>query len=292
MSIFKGCATALITPFTENGVDFDAFGRLIDFQIESGIDALVIGGTTGEPATMTKDEKIEVIRFGLEKIANRVPAIVGTGCNNTAEAISFSKVAQDLGADALLIVTPYYNKCTQTGLIAHYTAIADSVNLPIICYNVPGRTGVNLLPATFAELAKHKNIVAIKEACGNMEQICETIRLCEGLADVISGDDAITVPIMSVGGIGVISVVSNIAPKYMHDMTQGFLQNKTQDARKMQLRINPLVKAMFCEVNPIPVKYAASLLGFGKNVLRLPLTPLSDSNQAVVKSLMTELNLI
>ncbi len=292
MSIFKGCATALITPFTENGVDFDAFRRLIDFQIESGIDALVIGGTTGEPATMTKDEKIEVIRFGLEKISKRVPAIVGTGCNNTAEAISFSKVAQDLGADALLIVTPYYNKCTQTGLIAHYTAIADSVSLPIICYNVPGRTGVNLLPATFAELAKHKNIVAIKEACGNMEQICETIRLCDGLADVISGDDAITVPIMSVGGIGVISVVSNIAPKYMRDMTHCFLQNKTQDARKMQLRINPLVKAMFCEVNPIPVKYAASLLGFGKNVLRLPLTPLSDSNQATVKSLMAELNLL
>lgn len=292
MSIFKGCATALITPFTENGVDFDAFGRLIEFQIESGIDALVIGGTTGEPATMTKEERIEVIRFGLSKIAKRVPVIVGTGCNNTAEVISYSKTVENLGADALLIVTPYYNKCTQNGLIAHYTAIADSVNTPIICYNVPGRTGVNLLPATFAELAKHKNIVAIKEACGNMEQICETIRLSEGFAEVISGDDAITIPIMSVGGIGVISVVSNIAPKYMHEMTQNYLNQKQSDAAKMQLGINPLVKAMFCEVNPIPVKYAASLLGFGKNILRLPLTPLSDSNKTTVKSLMEELSIL
>lgn len=255
MSVFKGCATALVTPFTKDGIDFEAYGRLIDFQIENGVDALVIVGTTGEPATMTSDERLAVIDFAVRRIAKRVPAIVGTGGNNTADVIAYSKKAEALGADALLVVTPYYNKCTQNGLIAHYNAVADSVNIPIICYNVPGRTGVNILPKTFAEIAKHKNIVGIKEACGNMEQISETALLCDGLADVISGDDGITVPIMSIGGTGVISVASNIAPKYVSEMTGKFLSGDTIAAGNMQLKLLPLVKALFSEVNPIPAKY-------------------------------------
>ncbi|MEG1612818.1 MAG: 4-hydroxy-tetrahydrodipicolinate synthase [Clostridia bacterium] len=292
MSIFKGCATALVTPFTADGVDYEAYGRLIDFQIANDIDALVVAGTTGEPSTMTKDEKLEVIRFAIKRINRRVPVIVGTGGNNTSEVILHSQAVEKLGADALLIVTPYYNKCTQRGLIAHYTAIAESVSAPIICYNVPGRTGVNILPQTFAEIAKLKNIVAIKEASGNMEQISETIRLSDGLADVISGDDGITVPIMSVGGSGVISVASNVAPKFMHDMTVAYLNGETTKAGKMQLQILPLVKALFSEVNPIPVKYGVSLLGFGSNILRLPLMPITDENAAILKRLMCELNLL
>lgn len=292
MTIFKGCATALITPFNKNGIDFDAFGNLIEFQIENDIDALVVCGTTGEPATMTKEEKLAVIDFAIKKTQKRKPLIVGTGGNNTAEAVAFSKEVENLGADALLVVTPYYNKCTQNGLIAYYKAIAESVSLPIICYNVPGRTGVNILPSTFAEIAKIENIAAIKEASGNMEQICETARLSQGLATVYSGDDAITVPVLSIGGSGVISVASNIVPKYMHNMVENFMSGNTVEAGRMQLNINPLVKALFSEVNPIPVKCAASLMGLCENIVRSPLTVMEEATTAKLAYIMQNLDLI
>ena len=221
--IFKGTATALITPFTESGVDFDALDKLLDAQVAGGVSAVVVLGTTGEPATMTAAEKKAVIEFSVKKLKGVIPVIVGTGSNSTAAAIENSVQAEKLGADAILVVTPYYNKATQAGLIAHYTAIADAVNIPIICYNVPGRTGVNLLPATFAKMAEHRNIAAIKEASGNMEQIEEAIRLSEGKAVVYSGDDGITVPLMAMGGMGVISVASNVAPKFTSEMTSAML---------------------------------------------------------------------
>ncbi len=288
MSIFTGCATALVTPFTADGVDFDAFGRFIDFQIDGGVSALVVLGTTGEAATMTEDEKIATVKFAIEKINGRVPVIVGTGSNNTAEAIRYSQKIEALGVDALLVVTPYYNKCTQDGLIAHYTAIADAVHTPIIVYNVPGRTGVNILPATFAEIAKHKNVVAIKEASGNMEQIADTIRLSKGLADVISGDDGITVPIMAVGGTGVISVASNVAPKFVSDTCAAALRGDYKTAGEMQLKLLPLVKSLFSETNPIPAKFAVSEMGFGANLPRLPLTPMTKGNADKLHALMQD----
>lgn len=286
--IFKGTATALITPFTENGIDFHSFDRLLDFQVSSGVNALVILGTTGEPATMTLEEKKSVIDFTVKKLKGKLPIIVGTGSNSTAAAIEMSKLAESMGADALLVVTPYYNKATQGGLIAHFTAIADAVNLPIICYNVPGRTGVNLLPATFAKLAEHKNVVAIKEASGNMEQIEECIRLTRGKADVISGDDGITVPIMAMGGTGVISVASNVIPKFTSDMTAAAIKGDYKTAAEMQLKMLPLVKALFCEVNPIPAKKGAELLGYCNGILRLPLTEMTEDNANKLAELLKE----
>ncbi len=286
--IFKGTATALITPFTENGVDYPSLDALLDFQVANGVDALVILGTTGEPATMSSDEKIGVIKFTLKKLKGKLPIIVGAGSNSTAAAIELSKTAQSLGADALLIVTPYYNKATQDGLIAHFSAIADAVNLPIICYNVPGRTGVNLLPATFAKLAEHKNIAAIKEACGNMEQINECIRLTKGKAVVYSGDDGITIPIMAMGGEGVISVASNVIPKFTSDMTTAMLKGNLKTAAEMQLKMLPLIKSLFCEVNPIPAKRAAEELGLCNGNVRLPLTRMTDTNAKVLIDLLKE----
>lgn len=276
--IFKGTATALITPFTENGVDFASLDALLDDQVKNGVNALVILGTTGEPATMSLDEKKSVIEFTVKKLKGKLPIIVGTGANSTKAAVEMSVLAEKMGADALLVVTPYYNKATQQGLIAHYTAIADAVNLPIICYNVPGRTGVNLLPATFAKIAEHKNIAAIKEASGNMEQIEEAIRLSKGKADVYSGDDGITVPVMAMGGIGVISVASNVAPKFTSDMTSAMLAGDIAKAAEMQLKMLPFVKALFSEVNPIPVKKAAQLKGLCNGILRLPLTEMTEEN--------------
>lgn len=281
--IFKGTATALITPFNDNGVDLESFNRLLDDQLANGIDALVILGTTGEPATMTLDEKKDVIRFTVDKMKGKLPIIVGAGSNSTSSSIEMCRLAEEMGADALLVVTPYYNKCTQAGLIAHYTAIAQSVSLPIICYNVPGRTGVNLLPATFAELAKIDNIVAIKEASGNMEQIEECQRLCRGNAVVYSGDDGLTVPIMAMGGMGVISVASNVIPKFVADMTDEFFRGDLESARDMQLQMLPFVKAIFSEVNPIPVKKAAQLKGLCNGTLRLPLTQMTDASAKVLE---------
>lgn len=276
--IFKGTATAIITPFTEDGVDLIALEAILDDQLKNGVDAVVVLGTTGEPATMTQDEKKAVISLAVKKLKGVIPVIVGTGANSTATAIESSMLAQDLGADALLIVTPYYNKCAQEGIIAHYKAIADKTSLPIICYNVPGRTGVNLLPQTFAKLAEIENIVAIKEASGNMEQIEECLRLCKGKADVYSGDDGITVPVMAMGGLGVISVASNVIPKYVSDMTRAFLDGDMQKARDMQLDMLPLVKLLFCEVNPIPIKKAMQLKGACNGKLRLPLTEMTSQN--------------
>ena len=288
--IFKGTATALITPFTESGVDFESLNKLLDQQVAGGVDALVILGTTGEPATMSLEEKKSVIEFTVKKLKGKLPIIVGTGANSTKAAIEMSVLAEKMGADALLVVTPYYNKATQKGLVAHYTAIADAVNLPIICYNVPGRTGVNLLPATFAEIAEHKNIAAIKEASGNMEQIEEAIRLSRGKADVYSGDDGITVPVMAMGGIGVISVVSNVAPKFTSDMTSAMLAGDIAKAADMQLKMLPFVKAMFSEVNPIPVKKAAELRGLCNGILRLPLTEMTEENTKKLAELLPDFN--
>lgn len=284
--IFKGTATALITPFTRDGVDFESLDRILDDQLAGGVDAVVVLGTTGEPATMTMAEKRAVIEFAVKKLKGKLPVIVGTGANSTAAAVEMSVTAESLGADALLLVTPYYNKATQKGLIAHFTAVADAVHTPIICYNVPGRTGVNMLPATFAELAKHPNIAAIKEASGNMEQIEEAIRLAGDKAVVYSGDDGITVPVMAMGGMGVISVVSNAAPRFTSEMTSAFLSGDLKKAAKMQLEMLPFVRAMFCEVNPIPVKKAMQLRGLCNGILRLPLTEMTAENAAKLEKLM------
>ena len=278
--IFKGTATALITPFTSDGVDFDSFDRILDDQLSGGVDAVVVLGTTGEPATMTAAEKKAVIEFAVKKLKGKLPVIVGTGANSTSAATEMSVLAESLGADALLLVTPYYNKATQQGLIAHFRTVADAVHTPIICYNVPGRTGVNMLPATFAELAEHPNIAAIKEASGNMEQIEEAIRLTEGKAVVYSGDDGITIPVMAMGGMGVISVVSNAAPRFTAEMTSAFLSGDLKKAAKMQLDMLPLVRALFSEVNPIPVKKAMQLRGLCNGTLRLPLTEMTAANAA------------
>lgn len=284
--IFKGTATALITPFTRDGVDFESLERILDDQLAGGVDAVVVLGTTGEPATMTMAEKRAVIEFAVKKLKGKLPVIVGTGANSTAAAVEMSVTAESLGADALLLVTPYYNKATQKGLIAHFTAVADAVHTPIICYNVPGRTGVNMLPATFAELAEHPNIAAIKEASGNMEQIEEAIRLAGDKAVVYSGDDGITVPVMAMGGMGVISVVSNAAPRFTSEMTSAFFSGDLKRAAKMQLEMLPFVRAMFCEVNPIPVKKAMQLRGLCNGILRLPLTEMTAENAAKLEKLM------
>ena len=284
--IFKGTATALITPFTRDGVDFESLDRILDDQLAGGVDAVVVLGTTGEPATMTMAEKRAVIEFAVKKLKGKLPVIVGTGANSTAAAVEMSVTAESLGADALLLVTPYYNKATQKGLIAHFTAVADAVHTPIICYNVPGRTGVNMLPATFAELAEHPNIAAIKEASGNMEQIEEAIRLAGDKAVVYSGDDGITVPVMAMGGMGVISVVSNATPRFTSEMTSAFLSGDLKKAAKMQLEMLPFVRAMFCEVNPIPVKKAMQLRGLCNGILRLPLTEMTAENAAKLEKLM------
>lgn len=284
--IFKGTATALITPFTSDGVDFDSFDRILDDQLSGGVDAVVVLGTTGEPATMTAAEKKAVIEFAVKKLKGKLPVIVGTGANSTSAATEMSVLAESLGADALLLVTPYYNKATQQGLIAHFRTVADAVHTPIICYNVPGRTGVNMLPATFAELAEHPNIAAVKEASGNMEQIEESIRLTEGKAVVYSGDDGITVPVMAMGGMGVISVVSNAAPRFTAEMTSAFLSGDLKKAAKMQLDMLPLVRALFSEVNPIPVKKAMQLRGLCNGTLRLPLTEMTAANAAKLADIL------
>ena len=277
--IFKGMATALVTPMTSDGVDYEALGRLIDFQLENGINALVAVGTTGESATLTPQERKQVISFTIDRVAGRVPVIAGTGTNNTAHAIDFSVSADQAGADALLVVTPYYNKATQKGLIAHFTAIADRVTKPIILYNVPSRTGCNLLPATVAELAKHPNIAAIKEASGNMSQVVDLVARCGEDITVYSGEDGLTVPILSMGGMGTISVLSNVLPKEAVAMTDAFFAGRIQEAAQWQCKLLPLIDCLFSEVNPIPAKAALSAMGFGEEHLRLPLTPMEPENR-------------
>lgn len=280
MAVFKGAGVAIVTPFTENNeVDFEKLGELIEYQIAEGTDSIIICGTTGEASTLTHEEHLECIRYTVNKVAKRVPVIAGTGSNATDTAIYLSKEAQGYGADALLLVTPYYNKATQKGLIAHFTEIAKSVSIPIILYNVPGRTGCNILPQTVAALYKNvDNIVGIKEASGNIAQVAEIMQLTEGKIDLYSGCDEMVVPVLSLGGIGVISVLSNIAPRDTHDMVMNYLNGDVIRSRELQLKYLPLINALFCEVNPIPVKKAVNLMGYQVGALRMPLTEMEPAN--------------
>ncbi len=279
-TVFEGAATAIITPFFEDGsVDYDSFGRLIDFQIAGGIDAIVVAGTTGEGSTLSDEEHREVMRYCVERVAHRVPVIAGTGSNDTAYAIELTKAACEMGADAMLLVTPYYNKATQGGLIKSFSLIADESDKPCILYNVPSRTGCNLAPASVAELAKHPNIVAVKEASGNISQIAEIAALCGDEIDIYSGNDDQIVPIMSLGGKGVISVLSNLLPGETSKMCRLCMEGNYPEAARMQLQYLPLINALFCEVNPIPAKAAMSAMGYGANALRLPLTPMEAKNE-------------
>ena len=291
-TVFTGAATAIITPLTKDGVDYEKFGRLIDWQIAEGIDAIVAVGTTGEGSTLTDAEHKEAIRFCVERVAGRVPVIAGTGSNDTAYAIEMTRFACEAGADAMLLVTPYYNKATQRGLIESFRAIADASTKPCILYNVPSRTGCNLTPASAAVLAEHPNIVAIKEASGNISQIAELAALVGDKMDIYSGNDDQIVPILSLGGKGVISVLSNLMPKATHDMCEFFFNGDIAASRELQLRLIPLVNALFSEVNPIPVKAAMAAMGYCENYLRLPLTTMDPEKEKVLLSLMRDEKLV
>ena len=289
---FKGTATAMITPFyKDGGVNFEAFGRMIEYQIKNGTDALVILGTTGEPSTMTDDEKVAVMKYSIEKIAGRAKVIFGAGSNCTAEAVAASKRAESLGADGLLCVTPYYNKCTQKGIVAYYQAICSAVKIPVIAYNVPARTGVNILPPTAEALAKIPNLAGIKEACGNMEQICETMRRVRPYCDVYSGDDNLNLPILAIGGAGLISVASNIAPKEVKQVYTYVSECKLAEANELEDKLLPLIDACFTEVNPIPVKAGCDMLGLDAGVPRAPLTELEDEHKKIMQNCINKLGL-
>ncbi len=285
-TIFTGAATAIITPMTKDGVDYESYGRLIDWQISEGIDAIVTAGTTGEGSTLTDEEHREVIDFTVRRVGGRVPVIAGTGSNDTDYAIDLTRHACELGADAMLVVSPYYNKATQKGLIASFEKIADNSTKPIILYNVPSRTGCNILPKTAAALSEHPMIVGMKEASGNISQIAELFSLVGDKMDIYSGNDDQIVPIMSLGGKGVISVLSNVLPRESSEMCRRFLSGDTAGAAKMQLHYIPLINALFSEVNPIPVKAAMAAMGFCEDFLRLPLTPMEDENRAKLLSIM------
>ncbi len=290
MTIFKGTATALITPFVNDKVDFESLDKLVDLQLAGGVNALVINGTTGEPTTMTHDERTAVAKFVINKVNKRIPIILGAGSNNTYTAIEYAQEAESLGADAVLVVTPYYNKATQNSLVAHYKAIADSIDIPIIMYNVPGRTGVNMLPETVAKIAGYKNIVAIKEASGKVSQMMEIKHLCGDKIDLYCGDDGITYPCMAVGGIGAISVTSNIIPDYFSSMTTDCLNGHFHSACEKQFNMLHLINALFCEVNPIPVKTAAYWMGLiNSDYMRLPMIKLEKRD--VLSKAMTEFGL-
>ncbi len=293
MSIFKGAGVALVTPMHADGsVNYEKLAELIEFQIANSTDALIICGTTGEASTLEDDEHLECIRFAVEQVKGRVPVIAGTGSNNTAHCIEMSQAVEKMGADAVLLVTPYYNKATQKGLIQHYTAIANSISIPIILYNVPSRTGCNLLPKTVYELSKVKNIVAIKEACGNLSQIAELAALCGPDFDIYSGNDDQVTPILALGGIGVISVLSNVAPKDTHDMVMKFLEGDIKGSIDLQLKAIDLIKALFCEVNPIPVKAAMNLMGYEVGSCRLPLCDMEEKTHAQLEAAMKAYGLI
>ena len=291
-TVFKGAATALITPFDENGVDFESFGKLIDWQIEQGIDALVVCGTTGESSTLSHEEHEKVLEFAVKRIGGRVPAIAGTSTNDTARATELTKHACSLGYDATLMVTPYYNKATQKGLIKMFTAIADESSVPMILYNVPSRTGINIEPTTYLALADHPMIQGIKEAGGNISKIAETMSLVGDRLDLYSGNDDQIVPILSLGGKGVISVLSGIAPKETARMCRLFFDGRTEESLRLQLEYMPLIKALFSEVNPIPVKAASAKMGLCKNILRLPLTEMEENNAEKLYALMREYKLM
>ncbi len=290
MSIFKGAGVAIITPFHEDGsVDYESFADLIEFQIANGTDAIIVCGTTGEASTLSHEEHLEVVGFCIRQVAGRIPVVAGTGSNCTETAVYLSTEAEKLGADGVLLVSPYYNKATQNGLYTHFKTIAESIHIPVILYNIQGRTGVNIAPATIARLFHDvDNIVAVKEASGNISQVAHIAQLTDGQMDIYSGNDDQIVPILSLGGKGVISVLSNIAPRQTHDICQLYFDGKVEESAKEQLRALPLVDALFCEVNPIPVKSAASYIGYGKNVLRLPMTVMEEANQERLKKAMTE----
>ena len=285
-TVFRGVGTALVTPMTPRGVDYDAMGRLIDWQIESGIDALIVCATTGEAPTLTDEEHIEAIRFAARRAAGRIPIVAGTGSNYTDHAVAMSKAARDAGADALLCVTPYYNKCTQRGIVESFYKIADSTELPVIVYNVPSRTGLDIKPDTYALLAEHDRIVGIKEANGNISEIVATMSKCAGKLDLYSGNDDQVVPLMSLGGIGVISVLSNILPRETKAMTDRFFAGDVAGAAALQLRYKPLIDALFCETNPIPAKAALAAMGVCGETMRLPLTPMEDADRNRLLALM------
>ena len=288
MSIFTGAGVALVTPFKEDlSVDYDQLEKFIDFQIDNGTDSIVICGTSGEASTMSHDEQIEVVSACVSHVNGRVPVIAGAGANCTDEALNLAKRSEKAGADGLLVVTPYYNKATQKGLIEHYTAVAKSIDLPIIMYNVPGRTGCNIQPETAVKLAKEvDNIVAIKAATGNLAQETKTMALAEGCLDMYSGEDGLIVPLMSIGAKGVISVLSNVAPKQTHDICAKFFAGDVAGSAKMQFEVLELVDALFCEVNPIPVKHALNLMGMEVGPLRMPLCPMEDANLERLKKAM------
>lgn len=290
--IFKGCGTAIVTPFTENGVNFEEFGRLIEDQISNKVDAIIVCGTTGESSTMTLEERKQTIKFAVDTVNKRIPVIAGTGGNCTSSVIEFTKYAESIGVDGALIVTPYYNKTTQDGLIAHYTAIARETNLPIILYSVPSRTGVNITPATCKKLSVIPNIVAIKEASGNLSQIAEIANLCGEELHIYSGNDDQITPILSVGGIGVISVLSNIAPEYTHNIVENFEKGNIKESIDAQIKAIPLVKALFCEVNPIPIKAALNMIGYNVGLPRLPLIEMSEAGKEKLKSEILTFGLI
>lgn len=291
-TVFKGMASAMITPMTPHGVDWDTFGRFIDFQLEEGINALVAVGTTGESATLTPEERKEVIRFTVKRVNGRVPVIAGVGTNNTEHVLDFTKAACDDGADAVMAVTPYYNKATQGGLIKHFSMVADASEKPLILYNVPSRTGCNMLPDTVAALAEHQNIVAVKEASGNMSQVVEIFAKCGDKIDVYSGEDGLTVPIMSMGGMGCISVLSNVAPRMAVEMTQKMFCGDVAGAAALQCKMLPLIDMLFSEVNPIPAKAAVAAMGFGEEYIRMPLTLLTDGNREKLFNEMRKLGIL
>ena len=292
-TIFTGAGVAIVTPMNpDESINFDRLGQIIDNQIENGTDAIVICGTTGESATMTDQEHVDCIEYAVKRVNGRVPVVAGAGSNHTSYAVWMSKEAKRVGADALLHVTPYYNKTSQTGLIRHFNAVADATDLPIILYNVPSRTGVNITPATYRELAKHPNIVAAKEASGNISQIAQIAQACGDELDLYSGNDDQTIPIMSLGGIGVISVLSNVAPAYVHDMVYRYLSGDVEGSRKMQLDALPMCDALFCEVNPIPVKAALNLMGKEVGPLRAPLTEIEPAHKDVLEKAMKDFGLL
>ena len=291
-TVFTGVATAIVTPLTKDGIDYEQFGRLIEWQIAEGVNAIVAVGTTGEGSTLSDAEHKEAIKFCVDKVAGRVPVIAGTGSNDTAYAIELTKFSCEVGADAMLLVTPYYNKATQKGLIASFKAIADASTKPCILYNVPSRTGCNLLPSTVLELCEHPNIVGIKEASGNISQVAELCALVGDKIAVYSGNDDQIVPLLSLGAQGVISVLSNIMPRATVKMCDDFFAGDVASSRKLQLELLPLINALFCEVNPIPVKAAVAAMGYCENYLRLPLTPMEKKNEEKLLSLMKAEGLI
>ena len=291
-TVFKGMATAMVTPMNSTGVDYEAFGRFIDFQINAGIHALVAVGTTGESATLSPAERREVIRFAIERVNGRVPVVAGTGTNNTEHVLEFTRNACADGADGVLVVTPYYNKATQNGLYAHFSAVADTSTKPVIMYNVPSRTGCNLQPATVERLSYHENIAGLKEASGNMAQVVEIFARCGDKLDIYSGEDAITVPMLAMGGSGCISVLSNVVPQLAARMVERFFAGDVAGAAELQCKTLPLINALFSEVNPIPAKAAVSRMGFGENYLRLPLTPMEEAAKKVLFERMDALGVM